>query len=80
MGFSAAGLFFLSFFRKTRDRLFLSFAFAFWILAVERALLTFAENMNERSSLIYILRLIAFSLIIYAFIEKNKSSTGKDSV
>jgi len=34
MGFAVAGLFFLSFWRRTRDTLFVAFAVAFWLLAL----------------------------------------------
>ena len=36
MGFGIAGLFFLRFWRETRDRLFFFFAIAFFILAASR--------------------------------------------
>src|SRR5688572_7309961 len=70
-----AGLFFLRFWRKTRDRLFLIFALAFWILALNWALLALINPMGEeKRSLFYVLRLVAFILIIYAIIDKNRTS------
>ena len=73
MGFLASGLFFITFHKRTKDRLFLTFVFAFWILAAERFVLSFMEGMNENTTFVYVLRLFAFSLIIYAVVDKNKS-------
>ena len=74
MGYLVAGLFFLRFWRDTRDRLFAIFAGAFWLLAVQRAVLTVAVHQGEEGSVgIYGLRLVAFLLILYAIIDKNRS-------
>jgi len=74
MGYLVAGLFFLRFWRDTRDRLFAIFAGAFWLLAVQRAVLTVAVRQGDEGSVgIYGLRLVAFLLILYAIIDKNRS-------
>jgi hypothetical protein len=44
MGCATAGLFFLRFWKRTRDRLFIAFALAFWLLAIGQALLTFTRS------------------------------------
>lgn len=72
MGYVVAGLFFLRFWRKSRDRFFLVFAAAFGLLAVQRAAVTVAGNWSENTLLMYVLRLFAFSLIIGAIIDKNR--------
>ena len=41
MGYLVAGLFFFRFWKETQDRLFASFAAAFWILALHRLLVEF---------------------------------------
>ncbi len=41
MGFGVAGLFFLRFWRKTRDRLFALFALSFFVMALNRVVLAF---------------------------------------
>ena len=41
MGFGIAGLFFLRFWRKTRDRLFALFALSFFVMALNRVVLAF---------------------------------------
>ena len=38
MGFWLAGLFFLRFWRRTRDELFLAFTLSFWLLGLVQAL------------------------------------------
>lgn len=74
MAFTVAGLFFLRFWRDTRDRLFLVFAWAFWLLAVARVGLAVAREPNEIHSdfYFYLLRLFAYLLILYAILEKNQ--------
>lgn len=73
MGYAVAGLFFLSFWRRTRDGLFLVFAFAFWLMALNQALPLFIGVPQEERSWVYLLRLAAFSLIIIAILRKNLS-------
>jgi hypothetical protein len=80
MGCLGAGLFFLRFWRKTHDRLFMIFALAFWILGLNWMLLAMTSPTDEaRRALFYILRLVAFILIIFAIVDKNRT-TGKRTV
>ena len=74
MGYAVAGLFFMRFWRETRDRLFLIFASAFWILGVQRLALTFSRGMVEDDTGLYLVRLFAFLLILGAIVDKNRSS------
>jgi hypothetical protein len=76
MGFAAAALFFLRFWRDTRDGLFLSFALSFLLLALVQALLTLADIPIEERSWVYLLRLLAFLLILVAIVRKNLKSAG----
>ncbi len=66
-----AGVFFLKFWRRTRDPLFLAFAVAFLIEGVNRTALLFVANPNEGSPAVYIVRLFAFLLILAAILRKN---------
>ncbi len=68
----AAGLFFLRFWRQSADRLFLAFALAFWLLALNWLALAFVGPEHEARTYLYILRLIAFLLIIAAIVDKNR--------
>ncbi len=75
MGFAVAGLFFLSFWRRTRDGLFVAFAVAFWLLALNQVLATLLHAPEETQARIYLLRLAAFVIIIIAIVYKN---TGRE--
>lgn len=76
MGYLLAGLFFLRFWRDTRDRLFLSFAVAFVILGVQRVALVLTREMLETQTGLYLIRLFAFLLILGAIVDKNRGTKG----
>jgi hypothetical protein len=67
-----AGLFFMKFWRTSRDRLFVFFAYAFWALALHWAALGAFEIPTERRHFIYVARLAAFLLIIVGVVDKNR--------
>jgi hypothetical protein len=71
-GYVVAGLFFLRFWRDSKDRLFVLFAAAFWLLAVQRLALVLTRATLEEQSGLYLLRLLAFVLIIVAIVDKNR--------
>lgn len=74
MGYAVAGLFFLRFWRETRDRLFLAFAVAFWVLGGQRmALIAVPEPAAETVTSLYLIRLAAFVLILLAILDKNRA-------
>lgn len=66
------GIFFFKFWKKSRDKLFITFAAAFWILAVERLVLGYLGNQQELGPQVYFIRLTAFILILYAIVQKNR--------
>ena len=72
MGFVVAGLFFLRFWKRTREGLFVAFAAAFWLLALGQALLAFTDIPVEERSWLYLLRLAAFALILVSIAIKNR--------
>jgi hypothetical protein len=72
-GFLVAALFFLRFWRRAGDMLFLYFAFAFALMAVNQALPTFLGVINEDYAGIFLFRLAAFLLIIFAIWRKNRA-------
>ena len=72
MGCFGAGLFFLRFWKQTRDRLFVIFAVAFWLMGINWLFLAFTREDEVRTYL-YIIRLLAFVLIIYAIYDKNRA-------
>jgi hypothetical protein len=75
LGFLVAGLFFLRFWRRTRDGLFLAFAIAFILLGAGQAVQALANIPQEERSYIFLIRLVAFTLILAAIARKNRSST-----
>ncbi len=80
MGALSCGLFFLNFWRKSADRLFLVFAISFWLLAIERIIsLYFQDIPAEDKAALYLLRLVAFLVILAGIWDKNrKRSAGRD--
>ena len=76
MACAVAGLFFLRFWKRTRDRLFAIFAVAFWLLGLNWTLLAFTDPEAEtRRLILYTLRAVAFTLILIAVLDKNRKST-----
>lgn len=71
MGFAVCAAFFLRFWRRTRDSLFLVFSIAFLLLALNQALTTLLGLPLEERSWLYLLRLAAFLIIIAAIVRKN---------
>lgn len=72
MAFAVAGLFFLRFWRKSRERLFLIFAMSFFLLAVNRVGQAVAPDALNGDHF-YWIRLFAFVLILIAVVDKNRS-------
>ena len=72
MGFWLAGLFFLRFWKRTHDELFLAFTLAFWLLGLGQALLAFSDVPVEERSWLYLIRLTAFLVILGAIWRKNR--------
>jgi hypothetical protein len=79
MGYVVAGLFFMRFWRETRDRLFLIFSLAFWLLGTQRLALALSSSDAEARTGLYLLRLFAFLLILGAIIDKNRGGEKSES-
>jgi hypothetical protein len=73
MASSVVALFFWKFYRRTADRLLAMFALAFASLAVHWIGLAIAQPQEDTRHFFYILRLIAFLLIIVAIVDKNRA-------
>jgi Family of unknown function (DUF5985) len=73
MGYVVAGLFFLRFWRQTRDRLFLIFALAFFVLGVQRLALALSASPVEARTDLYLVRLFAFLMILLGIVDKNRT-------
>ena len=72
MGCLTAGVFFLRFWRASMDRLFLLFSLAFWILALAYGVRGAFPRATEWHLYEFGIRLVAFGLILYAIIDKNR--------
>jgi uncharacterized membrane protein HdeD (DUF308 family) len=66
-----ASLYFLRFWRDTRDTLFLAFTAFFLIEAITRIVLPFFAHPGEGSPWIYVARLVGLLFIVTAILRKN---------
>jgi hypothetical protein len=69
-----ASLFFLKFWRITRDSLFLSFAISFAIEGITRLMALFIVLPTESTPALYLPRLLAYLIIVAAIVRKNRIS------
>jgi hypothetical protein len=78
--FVFCGIFFLKFWKASKDKFFLFFGISCWLLSLERIILLFVEaahhpigdDLAESGAWVYLIRLFAFALILVAIIEKNR--------
>ncbi len=75
-----AGLFFLRFWRDTRDHLFLFFAVSFLLEGLNRAALGLSGDPNEGRPFFYFVRFLSFLLIIIGIIYKNIGRRARGKV
>ena len=73
-GFFVCGLFFLRYWNRSRDELFLAFAIAFVLLGLGQAILALANIPTEERGSLYLFRLTAFLLILLGIYRKNRSA------
>lgn len=71
-GWTLVGLFFFRFWRQTRDRFFLWFALSFWLEALNRVALGVLAGVSEDNPAVYLLRVVAYGLILLAIWQKNQ--------
>jgi len=72
----AVALFFLKFWRRTRDTFFLLFASAFTIDAISRFVLGVSQVSDTTEPMYFLPRLLMFGLIAVAIIGKNAKRNG----
>jgi hypothetical protein len=75
LGFFVCALFFLRFWHRTRDELFIAFALAFALLGTGQSILALANIASENRSSLYLFRLTAFAIILVAIVRKNRSAS-----
>lgn len=71
MGYLMAAMYFLRFWRRAGDSLFLVFGAAFALFAVNSALIAFEGPVDESNSWIFLFRIGGFALLILAILLKN---------
>ena len=76
LGFGVCALFFLNYWKRTLDELFLAFAVAFLLLGLGQTVLTLADIPTEERGSVYLLRLAAFLLILMAIWRKNRRGSS----
>lgn len=76
-GYLVCGLFFVRFWKRTRDSLFLAFAIAFALLGLSQSILALANIPTEERGSIYVLRLLAFAVIMLAIVHKNRAGKAR---
>jgi len=74
-GFIICAAFFARFWKSTREELFLAFATAFVLLGVGQTILALGNIPTEERGSLYLLRLIAFLLILTAIYRKNRATS-----
>jgi hypothetical protein len=81
--FAGSGLFFLKFWRSSKDKFFLYFSIGFWLLSFDRILLLVkgalhpapSAQIPESVAMMYLIRLLAYVVLIYAIVERNRKSS-----
>lgn len=68
-----ASVFFVKFWKRTRDPLFAAFAAGFGILAVHWATLGLFNPADEARAYWYMPRFLAFALIVWGIVIKNRT-------
>jgi hypothetical protein len=76
-GYLVAALFFGRFWRDTHDRLFGFFGVAFALLAAQRTALALLHTQVMGDAALYGLRLLAFVVILYAVVDKNRAAGAR---
>ena len=79
MGCLTASAIFLKSWRGSRDRFFLLFAVAFLCMALNWTALAVIKPPRESMHYVYLLRLVAYVLILVAIVDKNRNPARPDS-
>ena len=74
MGSLVIALLFVRYWHRSNDSLFGWFAIAFGLLALNQGILALSDIAGEGSSWVYMVRLLAFAVIIHAIVRKNREN------
>ncbi|RKH51108.1 hypothetical protein D7X55_20410 [Corallococcus sp. AB049A] len=78
MAYLACALFFLRFYLQSKDRLFALFSLAFTLMGLNNLLgaVVGPDLDTERIHYLYVIRLVAYLLILGAIWDKNRAGRG----
>ena len=76
MACAVIGLFLLKLWRESRDRLFVFFAIAFWILGAHWAGLAVVNPGIESRHELYFVRLAGFLVLVLGILDKNARASA----
>lgn len=71
MTYVLAAAYFVHFWRRSGERLFIAFGTAFGLLALNQFAIELIGTADAHASYAYVLRVIAFLLIVAAIVDKN---------
>jgi hypothetical protein len=71
LAYIVGSMYFVHFWRRTGDRLFLAFSVAFALLALNQLTVFVLGVDDERYNYAYVLRVLGFGLILLAIVDKN---------
>jgi hypothetical protein len=67
-----SSLLFAKFFNQTRERLFALFSAGFFVLSLNWLILGLTQPGDESRHYAFYIRLVAFGLLLYGIIDKNR--------
>ncbi len=73
----ALALFFLHYWKVTRDRFFLFFTWSFALGSVSRLVMAVHLGNDEFEPLVYLIRFLSYGTIVVAIIDKNRATIAK---
>jgi len=77
LSYTIAGVHFLRFWKRTGDRLFVHFAIAFGLLALNQLASSIPLVADETRGYEYLLRVLGFIVIIVGIIDKNLATKSR---
>ena len=77
LAYMIAAIYFLHFWKRANERLFLNFGMAFGMLALNQFGLFVLDARDELGTYAYVLRILAFALILWGIVDKNVFSARR---